>query len=149
MRATPKKLKKKMKRGASGELDGFLQPAEKATKEGDAGPALVGADPLFVFLRELSPEDANEWLAALRGRRVRSLDDLEGLARDAGWEGFLQKLRDADQEVLASKLNVWKRGLAGEGAPAGEKRGLKGFHSSFALLWALVLPLLDFSSPLV
>ena len=99
-----------MKRGASGELDGSLQPAEKATKEGDAGPELVEADPLSVFLRELSPQDANEWLASLHDRRVRSLDDLRGLARDAGWEVFVQELRDSRELVLASKLNVWKEG---------------------------------------
>ena len=116
-----------MKRGALGELDGSLQPAEKAVKEGGAGPALVGADPLFVFLCELSPEDANEWLAALHGRRVRSLDDLKGLARlpNDGWGGFLQELCDKGERVLASKLNVWKQGWAGEGAPAGEKRGVR------------------------
>ena len=42
-----------MKRGDSGELEGSLQPSEKAAKEGDAVPQPVGADPLFVFLREL------------------------------------------------------------------------------------------------
>ena len=115
-----------MKRGALGELDGSLQPAEKAVKEGGAGPALVGADPLFVFLCELSPEDANEWLAALHGRRVRSLDDLKGLARDQGREGFLQKLRDKGERVLASKLRAWKQGPAAERAP-GEKRGGRFF----------------------
>lgn len=137
--------KKKMKRGASGELDGFLQPAEKAAKDGDVEPALVGADPLVVFLRELSPEDANEWLAALRGRRVRSLGDLKGLARDAGWEVFVQELRDSRELVLASKLNVWKEGLGikesfGDNSPGKQWRFC---FFPLSLFWALALPLLD------
>ena len=40
-----------------------------------------------------------------------SLDALKRLARFEGWEGFLKKLRDADQDVLASKLSAWKQGL--------------------------------------
>ena len=115
-----------MKRGASGELDGSLQPSEKAAKEGDAGPEPVEADPLFLFLRELSQTDAKEWLDVLHGRRVRSLDTLKGLAEDDGWDGFLKKLRNADQEVLASKLRAWKQGPAAERAP-GEKRGGRFF----------------------
>ena len=132
-----------MKRVPSGELDGSLQPSEKAAKEGDAVPQSVGADPLLELLRDLSLEDANEWLAVLHGRRVRSLDALKRLARDAGWEGFLKKVRDADQDVLASELNAWKQGLSesfGGNSP--------GKHFFFAQL-ALALPLLDFTSPLV
>lgn len=132
-----------MKRVPSGELDGSLQPSEKAAKEGDAVPQSVGADPLLELLRDLSLEDANEWLAVLRGRRVRSLDDLKGLARFDGWEGFLQELCDKGERVLASKLNAWKQGLSesfGGNSP--------GKHFFFAQL-ALALPLLDFTSPLV
>jgi len=132
-----------MKRVPSGELDGSLQPSEKAAKEGDAVPQSVGADPLLELLRDLSLEDANEWLAVLRGRRVRSLDDLKGLARFDGWEGFLQELCDKGERVLASKLNAWKQGLSesfGGNSP--------GKHFFFAQL-ALAFPLLDFTSPLV
>jgi hypothetical protein len=100
-----------MKRGASGEPQGAQQRSEKAVKQGDAEPELARADPLLVFLQELSAEDANEWHAVLLERRVRSLDDLVGLAQDPGWEGFLNKLRNADQDVLASKLNAWRQGL--------------------------------------
>ena len=39
-----------MKRGALGELDGSLQPSEKAAKDGDAEPELVGTDPLLELL---------------------------------------------------------------------------------------------------
>ena len=132
-----------MKRVPSGELDGSLQPSEKAAKEGDAVPQSVGADPLLELLRDLSLEDANEWLAVLHDRRVRSLNDLKGLARFDGWEGFLQELCDKGERVLASKLNAWKQGLSesfGGNSP--------GKHFFFAQL-ALALPLLDFTSPLV
>ena len=134
-----------MKRVASGELAGSLQPSEKVAKEGDAEPGLVRADPLLELLRDLSLEDANEWLAVLHDRRVRSLDALKRLARDAGWEGFLKKVRDADQDVLASELNAWKQRLGLSESFGGNSPGK---HFFFAQL-ALAFPLLDFTSPLV
>ena len=106
-----------MKRGASGELDGSLQPSEKAVKEGDAGFELVRTDPLLEeLLRSWTPAEAAalRWRQTLQSRDVWSLDDLKGLARDEGWEGFLQKLRDKGERVLASKLRAWKQGPAAE-----------------------------------
>ena len=133
-----------MKRVAAGELDGSLQPSEKAAKEGDAVPQSVGADPLLELLCTFTAGDkARRWRHVLDKRDVCSLDDLKGLARDAGWEGFLQELRDKGERVLASKLNAWKQGLSesfGGNSP--------GKHFFFAQL-ALALPLLDFTSPLV
>ena len=133
-----------MKRVPSGELDGSLQPSEKAAKEGDAVPQSVGADPLLELLCTFTAGDkARRWRHVLDKRDVCSLDDLKGLARDAGWEGFLQELRDKGERVLASKLNAWKQGLSesfGGNSP--------GKHFFFAQL-ALALPLLDFTSPLV
>jgi hypothetical protein len=114
-----------MKRAASSEPEGAPQRSEKAVKEVDAEPELARADPLslLVFLQELSAEDANEWHAVLLERRVRSLDDLVGLAQDPGWEGFLNKLRNADQDVLASKLNAWRQGLGLREPSGGESPG--------------------------
>jgi hypothetical protein len=88
-----------MKRGASSELEG--EPSEKAAKE----------DPLLVFLQDLSAEDASEWHDVLLGWRVRSLDDLVGLAQaEEAWNAFYAGL--AQQEpVLASKLLAWRQGL--------------------------------------
>ena len=133
-----------MKRVPSGELDGSLQPSEKAAKEGDAVLQSVGADPLLELLCTFTAGDkARRWRHVLDKRDVCSLDDLKGLARDAGWEGFLQELRDKGERVLASKLNAWKQGLSeslGGNSP--------GKHFFFAQL-ALALPLLDFTSPLV
>jgi hypothetical protein len=114
-----------MKRAASSEPEGAPQRSEKAVKQGDAEPELARADPLslLVFLQELSAEDANEWHAVLLERRVRSLDDLVGLAQDPGWEGFLNKLRNADHDVLASKLNAWRQGLGLREPSGGESSG--------------------------
>ena len=56
-------------------------------------PELARADPLLVFLQELSAEDANEWHDVLLERRVRSLDDLVVLARDKeAWNAFYATL---------------------------------------------------------
>ena len=108
-----------MKRSASGELDGSLQPSEKAAKDGDAVSQPVGADPLLELLRSwtLAEAAALRWLQTLQGRDVWSVDDLKGLARYAGWEGFLEELCDKGERVLASKLSAWKQGWAGEGVP--------------------------------
>ena len=112
-----------MKRGASSEPEGAPQRSEKAAKEVAAEPGLVQADPLLVFLQELSAEDANEWHAVLLERRVRSFDDLEVLAQDPGWEGFLQELRDAKERVLASKLNAWRQGVGLQKPSGGDSPG--------------------------
>ena len=97
-----------MKRGASSEPEGAPQRSEKAAKEVDAEPGLVQADPLLVFLQDLSAEDASEWHDALLERRVRSRDSLLHLARDKeAWDAFHAAL--AQQEpVLAAELNAWR-----------------------------------------
>lgn len=112
-----------MKRGASGEPQGAQQRSEKAVKQGDA-ELVARADPLLVFLQELSAEDANEWHAVLLKQRVRSLDDLVGLARDEeAWNAFHAAL--AQQEaVLASKLNAWRQGLGRRESSAGKQQRL-------------------------
>ena len=116
----PQKTEKKMKRDASGELDGSLQPSEKAAKEGGAGPELVGADPLLELLCTFTAGDkARSWRHLLDERDVCSLDALTRLALDKGWEVFVQELRESHDLVLASELSAWKQGWAGEGAPAG------------------------------
>ena len=112
-----------MKRSPEGEPEGGRQGPPKAAKEGDAQPGLVQADPLLVFLQDLSTVDANDWHAVLLGRRVRSLGDLEGLAHDTGWEGFLQDLRDAKEPVLASKLNAWRQRLGLREPSGGDSPG--------------------------
>jgi hypothetical protein len=100
-----------MKRGASSELEG--EPSEKVAKE----------DPLLVFLQDLSAEDASEWHAVLLGRRVRSLDDLVGLAQaEEAWKAFYAAL--AQQEsVLASKLLAWSQGLGVKQTSGGDSPG--------------------------
>ena len=52
------------------ELVSGTQRSEKAV--GDAEPELTWADPLLVFLQDLSAKDANEWHAVLLARRVQS-----------------------------------------------------------------------------
>jgi hypothetical protein len=134
-----------MKRGALSEPEGALQRSEKTAKEGDAEPQLVRADPLLVFLQELSAEDAYEWHAVLLERRVRSVDDLVGLAQaEEAWNAFYAAL--AQQEpVLASKLLAWRRGLGLREPSGGDSPG-KQWHkrsvSSFVFC-VLALPLLD------
>ena len=128
-----------MKRVASGELDGSLQPSEKAAKEGDAVPQPVGANPLLGLLRSWTPAEAAalRWLQTLQSRDVWSLDDVKGLALDKGWEVFVQELRDSRELMLASKLSAWKQGDSFGGNSPGNHFF---FHSSFALFWALALP---------
>ena len=142
-----------MKRGASGGPEGAPQRSEKAAKEGGAEPEFARGDPLVVFLHDLSAEDANEWHAVLLERRVRSFDDLVGLARDKeAWDAFHAAL--AQQEpVLASKLNAWRQGLGLREPSAGDSPGKLWRKRSFSLCFLVysfaALPRLASSSPLV
>ena len=125
-----------MKRPALGEPEGALQLSEKAAKEGDAEAELARADPLLELLCTFTAEDkARRWKNVLYDRDVVSLDDLVGLAQDKGWQGFLNKLRNADQDVLASKLNAWRQGLGHRELSGGDSPGKQStsapFFSSF------------------
>ena len=112
-----------MKRGASSDPEGAPQRSEKAVKESDAEPQLVQADPLLVFLQDLSADDASEWHDALLERRVRSRDSLLHLAQaEEAWNAFHAAL--AQQEpVLAAELNAWRQGLGLREPSAGDSSG--------------------------
>ena len=151
IKETQKRRKfEQMKRSASGEPEEFLQPSEKATKEGDAGLELVRTDPLLELLKGWTPAEAAalRWQEALQRRDVLSLDFLKRLARDAGWEMFLKNLCDSHEVVLASKLNIWKQGLG----PLGPSKSFGG-NSQGALvaqtLFFFSLSFITFTSGLI
>ena len=101
------------KRVASSNPEGD-QPVEKAVKQGDAD--LLGL--LRIFTE--AEDKVVCWKNVLYERDVVCFDDLVVLARDPGWDGFLGKLRNDDQDVLASKLYAWRNKLAVSNAVGGD-----------------------------
>jgi hypothetical protein len=114
-----------MKRAASSEPEGALQRLEKAVKEGVVEPEVARADSFLLFLQDLSAEDANEWHDVLLKHRVRSLEDLVGLAdNERGWNKIVNEELNDNEPMLATKLLAWKLSLSkpsGDVSPPGNQ----------------------------
>ena len=98
------------------ELRSALRKPKKVDAESEA-------DPLLVFLQDLSAEDAQEWHAVLLERRVRSRDSLLHMAQaEEAWHSFYTAL--AQQEpVFAAELNAWRLGLGLQKPSGGDSPG--------------------------
>lgn len=117
-----------MKRGSREEEDGDSHRPEKASKGMLSvlswcllKPFLL-VESLDALLRGFSEQDAGEWLQALQDLKVRSLEDLNSMARDPeAWSSFHSTLAKGEP-MLASKLFAWKRIILAE-APASVSPG--------------------------